>query len=139
MPSHKYFMGFARHAATASKDSTKVGAALVTPTGEVVLTGYNGPPRGVRDTPDRFERPTKYIFASHAERNLIAFAARKGISTEGCTMYVTHSPCAECMKSIIQAGIACIGIANGVTVMPIEPEAKIMAHEACVSLFEVTE
>lgn len=100
-----YFMGFAAHAATASKDSTKVGAALVGPEGEVRLTGYNGPPRGVVDSPDRFERPRKYLFASHAEQNVINFAAREGIRTKGCTLFVTHMPCAACARSIIQAGV----------------------------------
>src|SRR5690606_6505761 len=122
MPAHDYFMGFARQAATASKDTTKVGAALVNSDGTVILTGYNGPPRGVRDTPDRFVRPVKYAYASHAEQNLIAFAAREGIRTNECSIYVTHMPCGSCMKSIIQSGITCVYVDNGVTVMPIEPE-----------------
>lgn len=134
MPNHEYFMGFARHAASASKDTTKVGAALVDRDGTVLLTGYNGPPRGVRDIPERFVRPTKYLFASHAEQNLIAFAARKGIATNDCRIYVTHHPCPSCMKSIIQAGITCVYIDDGVTVMEIEPESAIMADEAGVKL-----
>ncbi len=105
---HEYFMGFARHAATRSKDTTKVGAALVGPQGEVRLTGYNGPPMGVKDTPDRFERPRKYLFSSHAEQNVIAFAARQGIRTADCTLYVTHHPCSSCARSIIQAGIVAV-------------------------------
>lgn len=105
---HDYFMGFAAHAAIRSKDTTKVGAALVGPDGEVRLTGYNGPPKGVKDTPDRFERPRKYLFSSHAEQNVIAFAARQGIRTAGCTLYVTHHPCSSCARSIIQAGITCV-------------------------------
>jgi len=115
-----YLMGFARHAATRSKDSTQVGAALVGPDGEVRLTGYNGPPRGVNDSPDRFIRPRKYLFASHAEQNIVAFAAREGIQTRGCTLYVTHHPCSSCARSIIQAGIACVVTGNGVTSMPAE-------------------
>lgn len=138
MPAHDYYMGFARHAATASKDSTKVGAALVGPHGEVRLTSYNGPPRGVRDLPERFERPVKYAFASHSERNLIAFAARNGVSTDQCDLYVTHAPCGECMKSIIQAGIRCVYIGDGVTVMSIDLEAAIMADEAGVRLERLT-
>lgn len=134
MPQPDYFMGFARHAATASKDSTQVGAALVDRDGTVLLTSYNGPPRGVRDLPDRFVRPEKYLYASHAERNLVAFAARKGIATDGCSIYVTHAPCGECMKSIIQAGIRCVYIGDGVTVMDIEPESAIMADEAGVTV-----
>ena len=100
-----YYLGFARHAAAKSKDSTKVGAVLVGPDGEVRLTGFNGPPRGVIDSDARRERPRKYLFASHAEANLIAFAAREGIRTAGCTVYVTHQPCAACSRTLIQAGV----------------------------------
>lgn len=100
-----YYYGFAAHAATKSKDSTKVGAALIGLDGEVRLTSFNGPPKGVRDLPERFERPTKYLFAAHAERNLIAFAAREGIRTKGCTVYATHAPCSICAQVMIQAGI----------------------------------
>jgi dCMP deaminase len=116
----EYLMGFARHAALKSKDATQVGAALVGPEGEIRLTGFNGPPRGVHDTPDRRERPRKYLFASHAEANTIAFAAREGIRTKGCTLYVTHHPCAACARSIIQAGIVCVVVGDGKTSMPDE-------------------
>lgn len=113
-----YLMGFAEHAATMSKDTTKVGAVLVGPDGEVRLTAYNGPPRGVHDSADRFERPKKYLFASHGEQNLIAFAARAGIPTKGCTVYVTHKPCSSCTKSLIQAGIVAIYYGAGTTKTP---------------------
>lgn len=63
--------------------------------------------------PDRFERPRKYLFASHAEQNVIAFAARRGIRTEGCRLYVTHFPCSSCARSIIQAGISALVIGPG--------------------------
>lgn len=113
MPSPSYYMGFAKHAATASKDSTKVGAILVGSDGEIRLTAYNGPPRGVVDSPDIFERPAKYLYASHAETNLIAFAAREGIRTCGCTVYVTHHPCSTCTRTLIQAGIKRIVFDDG--------------------------
>lgn len=113
-----YLMGFARHAALKSKDSTQVGAVLVGPDREVRLTAYNGPPRGVTDLPERRERPTKYLFASHAEQNLVAFAAREGIQTKGCTVYVSHHPCSACAKSLIQAGVARVVIGPGETSMP---------------------
>jgi dCMP deaminase len=108
-----YFYGFARHAALKSKDSTQVGAALVGPDNEIRLTGYNGPPRGVVDSDARRTRPTKYLYASHAEANLIAFAAREGIRTKDCTVYVTHSPCAACARTLIQAGIKRVVVGNG--------------------------
>jgi|SRR5690625_3740639 len=115
-----YYMGFARHAASKSKDSTQVGAILVGPDGEVRLTAFNGPPRGVRDLPERFERPAKYLYASHAEANLVAFAARVGIRTDGCTVYVTHHPCASCARTLIQAGISKVIVGDGQTAMPDE-------------------
>jgi len=113
-------MEHARLAARKSKDSTQVGAALIGPDGEVRLTAFNGPPTGVKDTPDRFERPRKYLFASHAEANLIAFAARAGIPTKGCTAYVTHAPCSSCARTLIQAGIARVVFGDGKTSMPQE-------------------
>ena len=113
-----YYMGFADHAARKSKDMTKVGAILVGPDGEVRLTAYNGPPRGVIDSPDRRERPRKYLFASHAEANLVAFAAREGIRTAGCTVYVTHAPCAGCARTLIQAGVVRVVHGDGTTAMP---------------------
>lgn len=126
---HTYLLGFARHAALKSKDSTKVGAALIGPNNEVLLTSYNGPPMGVADMVDRFERPRKYLFASHAEANLIAFAARHGIKTKGCQIYVTHCPCSSCAKSIIQAGITNVVYSSGTTSMPVEE------FEAAITMF----
>ncbi len=133
----KYLMGFANHAAQKSKDSTKVGAVLVGPNNEVLLTGFNGPPIGVRDLPERRnKRPEKYLWVSHAEANLIAFAARRGIRTEGCTVYVTHMCCAGCAKALIQAGIKKVVIGDGKTSMP-EDEfraADTMLREAGVEV-----
>lgn len=133
-----YFMGFAKHAAQKSKDTTKVGAILVGPDGEVRLTAYNGPPRGVLDKPPRFDRPMKYLFASHAEANLIAFAAREGIRTGDCTVYVTHMPCAGCARTLIQAGVKKIVYGDGTTSMPREEfvAAEAMLSEADVEMEE---
>ena len=131
-----YYMGFAEHAAKKSKDSTKVGAVLVGPGGEVRLTAYNGPPRGVVDRVERFERPAKYLYASHAEANLVAFAAREGIQTKGCTVYVTHTPCASCARTLIQAGVEAVVHGPGTTSMPTEEfeAARDMFEEAYVEL-----
>lgn len=131
-----YYMGFAHWAAQKSKDTTKVGAILVGPDGEVRLTGYNGPPRGVHDTPERRERPAKYLYASHAEANLVAFAAREGIRTAGCTVYVTHAPCASCARTLIQAGVKRVVFGRGTTSMPNEEffTAEVMFHEAGVEM-----
>ena len=129
-----YFFGFAEWAAKKSKDSTQVGAVLIGPEGEVRLTGYNGPPKGVVDSPERRERPTKYLFASHAEANLIAFAAREGIRTKDCEVFVTHHPCSACARTLIQAGIRAVHVGTGTTSMPEEEftTARRMFDEASV-------
>lgn len=126
----EYYMAFAHLAAVKSKDSTQVGAVLVGPDGEIRLSGYNGPPRGVNDLPERRERPAKYLFASHSEQNLISFAAREGIRTKGCTVYVTHHPCSSCSRSLIQAGIVCVVVGPGKTSMPADE------FEAAATMFE---
>lgn len=136
-PTH--LMDFARLAAEQSKDSTQVGAALVLDGNIVALTAYNGPPKGVKDSPARRERPAKYLYTSHAEANLIAFAARRGIRTEGATVYVTHYPCSSCAKALIQAGVSQVVFGTGATSMPDEEfdAAAVMlseAHVDCVSV-----
>ena len=102
---HTYFMGFARHAATKSKDrSTKVGCVLVIED-SIASTGCNGFPRGIDDdAPERHERPEKYFWAEHAERNAIYNAARIGTPLKGCRAYVTMFPCMDCARGLIQIG-----------------------------------
>lgn len=102
-----YFMGMANHVATMSKDeSTKLGCVIVGPSREVRSTGYNSFPRGINDNvAERQERPLKYKFFEHAERNAIYNAARIGVSTLGCILYVAWHPCSDCARAIIQAGI----------------------------------
>ncbi len=134
-----YYMGFAQHAAIKAKHTTKVGAVLVGIDGEVRLTGYNGVPRFVTDTEERTSGPDRYLWHSHAEANLISFAAREGIKTSGCSVFVTHMPCASCARTLIQAGIARVVVGNGVTSMPNAEfdVAKTMFDEAEVDVFSI--
>lgn len=105
----KYFADLAELVSTKSKDrSTKVGAVIVGPDHEIISTGYNGFPRGVDDTVDsRHDRPIKYSYTEHAERNAIFNAARHGIALKDTTMYLNFSlyPCPDCARAIIQSGI----------------------------------
>lgn len=131
------FQDHARLVAGMSRDTTQVGAALVDPrTRAVVATGFNGLPRGVEDRPERLERPAKYLWASHAEANVIAHCARRGDGTEGLSLYVTHQPCAACARMIIQAGIVAVHFGQGTTSMPdVEFEvARTMLREAAIDL-----
>ncbi len=104
---HYRFMELAFLISTWSKDtSTKTGAVVIGPDREIRATGYNGLVRGVDDNiPERMERPTKYDFFEHAERNAVYNACLTGTSLKGCTLYATHSPCTDCARAIIQAGI----------------------------------
>ncbi|MGD9639398.1 MAG: cytidine/deoxycytidylate deaminase family protein [Alphaproteobacteria bacterium] len=104
---HKRFLEAANLFASWSKDrSTKVGAVVVGSKKEIRAIGYNGFPRGVDDDIDaRHERPIKYEYTEHAERNAIYNACYTGTSLDGCTIYVTHLPCADCARAIIQSGI----------------------------------
>ena len=101
------FMELAELVATWSKDpSTKTGAVVVGPDKEIRATGYNGLVRGVNDNvSERMERPTKYDFFEHAERNAIFNACLTGTQLKGCTIFCTLTPCTDCARAIIQAGI----------------------------------
>jgi len=103
-----YFRRMAETAALKSKDErAQVGAIIVGPDREIVSTGYNSFPRGLNDDiPERQERPEKYYWMEHAERNAIYNAARHGTPTRGCTLYLSHwFPCHECARAIINSGI----------------------------------
>jgi dCMP deaminase len=103
----RYFLEICRVVATRSKDpATQIGCAIVGPAHEIRSTGYNSLPRHVRDdVAERLERPTKYLWIEHAERNAIYNAARAGTSLEGCTLYAELTPCMDCARAIVQAGI----------------------------------
>lgn len=98
-------MELAQMVASWSKDnSTKVGAVIMTNDGKPVSFGYNGFPQGINDDiPERQERPLKYKWTAHAEKNAIDLASKTDLSD--CIMYVTFSPCPVCAQSIIQKGI----------------------------------
>lgn len=104
----EYFINIAEQVKLKSKDvKTKIGVVLVGKDNEIVSTGYNSFPRGINDDVDeRQERPEKYFWFEHAERNAIYNAARIGVSTLGTTMYMTCDiSCADCARGIISAGI----------------------------------
>lgn len=103
----EYFIKIMYMVAEKSKDTkTKIGAILVKDK-RIISTGYNGLPRGCNDNiPERYVRPTKYAWFEHGERNAIYAAARHGISTEGTTMYTNGTPCIDCARGVIQAGVA---------------------------------
>ena len=81
----------------------KVGA-LIVKNKMIISDGYNGTPAGFENICEDDNGVTK-PYVLHAEANAINKIARSGNSSEGATLYVTASPCIECAKLIIQAGI----------------------------------
>ena len=92
-------------AATKSPDLSTQNGAIIVAQNNVVLQSCNEFPNRVKMKGERLERPLKYSFTEHAERNVIFQAARLGVSTQGCTMYATWVACTDCARAIIQAGI----------------------------------
>ncbi|MDB3971852.1 dCMP deaminase family protein [Candidatus Thioglobus sp.] len=102
------YLALAKEVSTWSKDpSTQVGAVTVGSKKEVLSQGFNGFPRGIRDSDERYnDRETKYKLVVHAEMNAIYNATYSGTSLDGATLYVYGLPiCSECAKGIIQVGI----------------------------------
>jgi len=113
----QYFMEIAK---TASKRAScfrgkKVGAVLVKER-QILSTGYNGAPKGVKNCLDlgnclreQKKLPSgerlEVCRATHAEQNAVAQAAYQGASSKGASLYTTHFPCVLCAKLLINAGI----------------------------------
>ena len=111
-----YFRELAHVVKKKSKDTnTQIGAIIVGKDHEIVSTGYNSFPRGIKDDVlERQDRPEKYFWFEHAERNAIYNAARIGVSTKDCTMYLSCGvPCADCARGIINSGITRIFCERG--------------------------
>lgn len=103
----EFFMRHAYLYAQKSKDeSTQIGAVLVK-NKTIISGGYNGICRGVDDTVEtRLQRPEKYFWFEHAERNAIYNAARTGVSTIDSHLYTNGIPCLDCARGVIQAGVS---------------------------------
>lgn len=100
-----------------SKDpSTKVGGVIVTMDNDKITEGWNGFPRGIADTPERFaDRDLKLSLVVHGEMNAVFNAVRMGVSLRNTRLYVVATdksgtiwggpPCTRCVVECIQAGI----------------------------------
>ena len=104
---HKFDHAYLEMAEVWSRNSyckrRKVGALLVKDR-TIISDGYNGTPSGFENICEDEDGVTK-PYVLHAEANAITKVAKSGNSSEGATLFVTASPCAECAKLIIQAGI----------------------------------
>lgn len=105
----EYFYRMAELGKLKSKDrSTKCCSVIVGPANNVLSIGFNGFPRGVDDNVEsRHERPEKYLYTEHGERNAFYNAAMHGIKIGGARVYLSGGglPCADCARAVIQCGI----------------------------------
>jgi dCMP deaminase len=108
------YLKLAEHISTWSKDSTGIGSVAIGDQGQVLAQGYNGFPRGVKDSQERYDvKEDKYKFVVHSEMNVIYNASYNGVSLRDSTLYVWGLPvCSECAKGIIQTGIKRVVMSN---------------------------
>lgn len=122
---HRHFLAIAEEEAGKSSDFWRHVGAAIAKDGELLLSAHNahlpnehapyvnGDPRNNFSKGDHIEFST----AIHAEASLIAEAARKGVSLEGCDMYVTVFPCPPCAKLIACSGIRTLYAGGGYGVL----------------------
>jgi len=128
------YLSLAHHVSSWSKDpSTQIGVVAVGDQGQVLAQGYNGLPRGIRDSWNRLSnRELKYKYIVHGEMNTIFNASYNRVSLNGSTMYVYGLPvCSDCALGVIQVGVKRV----------VMPEQEIPEHwhdswELTKSMFE---
>ena len=101
----KSYLEMARVWARNSYCARRQVGALIVKDRMIISDGYNGTPAGFENVCEDENGVTK-PYVLHAEANAITKVAKSGNSSLGATMYVTASPCIECAKLIIQAGIS---------------------------------
>lgn len=132
------YLNLAREVSTWSKDpSTQVGAVAIGEMGQVLAQGYNGFPRGVNDSPERYnDKEVKYRYVVHAEMNCIYNATFTGASLNNATMYVWGLPvCNECAKGLAQVGVK--RVVSPKTIVDVPDKWKISAINTVDLLKEV--
>ncbi len=100
----KRYLRMARIWAENSYCQRRQVGALIVKNNAIISDGYNGTPSGFPNVCED-ENNVTFPYVLHAEANAISKLARSNNNSEGATLYVTASPCLECAKLIIQAGI----------------------------------
>ena len=101
----QYFYEDTGRVARKAKDPSRKTGAIAVRDNSVLMTGFCGFPRKVNDRIEsRYAREVKNLYTVHAEANIVAMAAREGVSLKGATIYSNLHPCIICANMIIQAG-----------------------------------
>jgi dCMP deaminase len=142
----EYFMSIARVVASRSNCVKRKVAAVVTVDRRIISTGYNGTPRGTRNCNEGGCPRCNDLapggtglgdcLCSHGEENAITQAAYHGVSLRGATIYTTFSPCLQCTKLIINAGLSEVvynaGYPLGETALDLLAEAGVKVRQAVI-------
>ena len=102
-----YFMAIARVVSSRSTCDRKFVGAVIVRARTILSTGYNGSIRGLPHCSEvgHMMENDHCVATIHAEANAIIQAARNGVMIEGATLYVTASPCWNCFKASVNAGV----------------------------------
>jgi dCMP deaminase len=132
----EYFMDIARLVASRSTCLRRQVGAVMVKDKNILATGYNGTPSGIRHCSEvgclrqKMNVPSgerhELCRGLHAEQNAIIQAAKHGVNIDGAVLYCTHSPCIICSKMLINSGIKRIVCSDGYP----DPLAKAMLDEA---------
>lgn len=145
---HNKFLNIAEEIAKDSKCiQLHVGAVLVKDK-RIISTGYNGTPskfincngywkniKPQRELHHKFSE----LYEIHAELNAILYAARSGVSIEGCDIYITHQPCFNCLKMLCGAGIHNIYYRYDYDKCVLNSKIKNMLKKCNVKLYKIKE
>lgn len=132
----EYFMDIARLVASRSTCLRRQVGAVMVKDKNILATGYNGTPSGIRHCSEvgclrqQMNVPSgerhELCRGLHAEQNAIIQAAKHGVNIDGAVLYCTHSPCIICSKMLINSGVKRIVCSDGYP----DPLAKAMLDEA---------
>lgn len=137
----KHFAMAATVSCYSKDESTKCGSVIVRPDNTIASTGYNGFPRGISYSRKRLDRPAKYMYTEHSERNAIYNCQDQNL--DGYSLFVYTHPknlfvCSDCARAIIQSGIKNVFAHSEGTEEHWEDSceaAKIMFDEAGVKVY----
>lgn len=131
----EYFMDIARQVARRSTCPRAAVGAVIVKDKRILTTGYNGAPMGLPHCTEVgcLMVEGHCVRTLHAEQNAIIQAALHGVSVNGGTLYVTHQPCLNCAKMIINAGIKRVVYAGDYP----DPQARAFLSQAGVALVRV--
>jgi dCMP deaminase len=139
----KYFMDITELVAKRSTCLRRAVGAIIVKDKQILSTGYNGAPSGIRHCSevgclrDRLKVPSgqrhELCRGIHAEQNAIIQAAYHGVSIKGATLFCTNLPCSICAKMIINAGIKKIYYRSGYA----DEMSAEMFTEACIEVIQI--